>query len=461
MEKLTVYELAESSCGKITKGCPDDEINGIVIDSRQAKEGLMFTAIDGENNDGHKYIESAADSGCRCFMVDKGRTPDIEGINVIEVEETSKALGKIAASYRKKFDIPFVGITGSVGKTTTRDMVYAVLSAKMKTLKNEKNFNNHFGVPLTLFNLEKCHECAVIEMGMSGFGEIEYLADIVKPDIAVISNIGLSHVENLGSQEGIFKAKMEITTGFGEGNTLIVNGDDKFLGKLKDEEHEYGLVTFGFGNDNDIYCIDYIINDDSIEFVCNVYGNEEKIYIPTVGKHNILNAMAAIAAGYKLGLDMDTIRKGLENFSATAMRLDIEKYGEFTVINDAYNASPDSMKAALDILGRYRKRRIAVLGDMLEMGEHAEYGHRTVGASCPGNADILITAGKDSKFINEEAEKNGFSKSNSHHFESKKDAEEFLDDILEDGDVVLCKASRGMKFEDFVAVAKEKSEKNR
>ena len=461
MERLTVKEIVEASKGNLKNGEGGESVKAIVIDSRLAKEDTAFVAIVGENNDAHKYIGSAYDLGCRVFIVNKGKDIDIKSdMNIIEVDDTSKALGDIGHYYKKKFDIPFIGITGSVGKTTTRDMVYAALSSERATLKNEKNFNNHFGVPLTLFNLDSSYECAVIEMGMSGFGEIEYLANMVNPKVAVISNIGLSHVENLGSQEGIFKAKMEITTGFGKGNTLVVNGDDKFLSTLRDAERDYDLITFGFEKNNDIYCVAYDMTEDSIEFECSVMGNIEKIFIPTVGKHNIYNAMAAIAVGTVEGISMEGIKRGLSNFEATGMRQDIRKIGEYTVINDTYNASPDSMEASLSILGRYEGRRIAVLGDMLEMGDLAEFGHRRVGKACVDNSDVIITVGESAVFINKEAEENGFDVKNSYHFDNLEDAKKLLGEIMQSGDTMLFKASRGMKFEKFVEYVKEVSEIN-
>lgn len=456
MEKLTVKEIVEASKGNLKCGKDSEFVENIVIDSRLAKKNTAFVAIVGENNDAHKYIGPAYELGCRVFIVNEGKNIDIkEDMNIIEVQDTSKALGDIGHYYKSKFDIPFIGITGSVGKTTTRDMVYAAISSEKVTLKNEKNFNNHFGVPLTLFNLDSSYECAVIEMGMSGFGEIEYLANMVNPKIAVISNIGLSHVENLGSQEGIFKAKMEITTGFGKDNTLIVNGDDKFLSTLRDLQKDYKLVTFGFEKYNDIYCVSYDMKDNSIEFDCSIMGDIEKIYIPTVGKHNIYNAMAAIAVGMEEGISIDGIKRGLSNFKATGMRQDIRKIGEYTVINDTYNASPDSMEASLSILGRYEGRKIAVLGDMLEMGELAEFGHRRVGKACISNSDVIITVGENSKFINKEAEENGFDSNNSFNFEKLEDAREFLGKFIKSGDTMLFKASRGMKFEKFVEYLEE------
>ncbi len=452
MKSLTISELVLATKGTLVIGNENDRINDVVIDSRCANEKNVFVAIIGENLDGHRFMESAYKNGCRTFIKNEsnGIKLDSSDINLIEVKDTEKAMGYIARYYKEKFEIPYIGITGSVGKTTTRDMVYAAISSKFNTLKNEGNLNNHFGVPLTLFNLDESHECAVIEMGMSGFKEIEYLANIVDPQIGVISNIGLSHIEKLGSQEGILKAKMEITTNFNSNNTLVVNGDDKFLATLKDKSHEYNLKTFGFKKENDIYCESYKMNEENLTFICIIDGKEEEIFIPTVGEHNIYNAMSAILVGIKLGLSLEEIKQGLKDYKATKMRLDIVKNDKLTIINDAYNASPDSMEAALKILGRYKNRRVAILGDMFEMGEHAEYGHRLVGKSVINNADLLITIGNDSKFIGKEAINLGFSEENIHHFETKEDAINKIDNLLKDNDTVLLKASRGMKLEKIV-----------
>ena len=258
MISLRVEEIERSTEGKLICG-ENYEIDEIVIDSRQAKNKTMFVAIVGESQDGHKYLEAAYDMGCRVFLIsdESFLTESMTEASVIKVANTELALGKIAKYYRNKFSIPAIAVTGSVGKTTTRDMIYSVVSRSFISLKNEKNFNNQFGVPLTLFNLNKEHQCAVIEMGMCGFGEIEYLADIVRPKIAVISNIGMSHIELLGSQEGIFKAKMEIASYFDENSLLIVNGDDKFLSKLykdslKENEKAYKIQAFGKNKENTI-----------------------------------------------------------------------------------------------------------------------------------------------------------------------------------------------------------------
>ena len=452
MEALSVKDLLQATNGNLISGNELDEINNIAIDSRKAKLGDVFIAIIGENLDGHKFMQSALDNGCKTFIKNRSNSIKFESsdINLIEVDDTTIALGDIAKYYKEKFVIPYIGVTGSVGKTTTKDMIYAAISNNFDTLKNEGNFNNHIGVPLTLFNLNKKHECAIIEMGMSNFNEIEYLANIVNPKIGVISNIGLSHIENLGSQDGILKAKLEITTNFDENNILIVNGDDEYLSKVCKEDCNYNLKTFGFNSNNDVYCTEYIMSEDSINFKCIINGKEEAIFIPTVGKHNIYNAMAAILVGLTLGMKLEDIKLGLRGFTASKMRLDIFKKDDLTIINDAYNASPDSMKAALDILGRYEKRRVAILGDMFEMGEHSEYGHRLVGESSINNVDVLITVGDMSKFISDEAKKLGLDNNNIHHFENKELAIESLNNLINKDDVVLVKASRGMKLEQIV-----------
>ena len=453
MEYLTIKELILASEGQLVSKCNEETIvSNIVIDSRKAGKDSAFVAIVGENLDGHNFINLAINQGCKTIIKNKNNNVDIENkeVNVIEVSDTEIALGDIAKFYKNKFKIPFIAVTGSVGKTTTRDMVYSTISAKYNSLKNVGNLNNQFGVPLTLFNLNKEHECAVIEMGMSGFNEIKYLANIVNPQIGIISNIGYSHVEHLGSRDGIFKAKMEIATNFDENSLLIVNGDDDCLITLKTKDLVYKLRTFGFDKDNDIYCESYEMDEESINFVAVINGKKEELFIPTVGKHNIYNAMAAILVGLNLNMTIEEIKDGLKNFQCTKNRLDIIKKDKLTIIDSVYNASIDSMSAALNILGRYENRRVAILGDMFEMGEFAEFGHRQVGKAALGNIDIMIAIGKDSEFIVKELKENNMNENNLYHFETKEEAIESLDNIIKDDDVILVKASRGMNLEKVV-----------
>ena len=453
MEYLTIKELILASEGQLVSKCNEETIvSNIVIDSRKAGKDSAFVAIVGENLDGHNFINLAINQGCKTIIKNKNNNVDIENkeVNVIEVSDTEIALGDIAKFYKNKFKIPFIAVTGSVGKTTTRDMVYSTISAKYNSLKNVGNLNNQFGVPLTLFNLNKEHECAVIEMGMSGFNEIEYLANIVNPQIGIISNIGYSHVEHLGSRDGIFKAKMEVATNFDENSLLIVNGDDDCLKTLKTKDLVYKLRTFGFDKDNDIYCESYEMDEESINFVAVINRKKEEFFIPTVGKHNIYNAMAAILVGLNLNMTIEEIKDGLKNFQCTKNRLDIIKKDKLTIIDSVYNASIDSMSAALNILGRYENRRVAILGDMFEMGEFAEFGHRQVGKAALGNIDIMIAIGKDSEFIVKELKENNMNENNLYHFETKEEAIENLDNIIKDDDVILVKASRGMNLEKVV-----------
>ena len=453
MEYLTIKELILASKGDlVSKSDKQSAVDDIVIDSRKANENNAFVAIVGENLDGHNFINLAIDQGCKTIIKNKNNNVDIDNreVNVIEVENTEIALGDIARFYKEKFEIPFIAVTGSVGKTTTRDMVYSTISTKYNSLKNVGNLNNQFGVPLTLFNLNKEHEAAIIEMGMSNFNEIEYLSNIVKPQIGIISNIGYSHVEHLGSREGIFKAKMEIATNFDESSLLIVNGDDDYLKTLKSKNLVYNLKTFGFEKDNDIYCDSYEIMDDSINFVAVINGQKEEFFIPTVGKHNIYNAMAAILVGINLNMTLDEIKSGLKNFQCTKNRLDIIKKDKITIIDSVYNASIDSMNAALDILGRYKNRRVAILGDMFEMGDYSEFAHRQVGKFALNNTDILIAIGNDSEYMVKELKENGFNEDNLYYFETKEEAIKKLDNIIKDGDIILVKASRGMHLEEVV-----------
>ncbi len=457
---LTVEDILNSTQGRLLKGKNNNIIDNIVIDSREANENSLFIAIKGESQDGHKYIQSAYKLGCKNFIISDEMyiSDDIEESNIVLVTDTEIAMGDIARHYMTFFDIPIIGVTGSVGKTTTRDMVYSVVSRKFKTLKNEKNYNNQFGVPLTVFNLDKSHECAVIEMGMCGLGEIDYLANIVKPNIAVISNIGTSHIELLGSQENIFKAKMEITNYFNQNSRLIVNGDDLWLYKVFNksnnsycENEDYSVYSFGKASYNTIFLKKYkTIENTSTFFTVHIDGDDVDFEIPTMGEHNVYNAMSAILVGLNLKMSIEEIRLGLLDFKPTKDRQNIVKTDEFVLINDVYNASPDSMVASLKVLSLYKNRRVAILGDCLEMGSFAEIGHRRVGRESIGKVDLLVTIGEDSEFIGIEAMEKGFDLSKVFHFKNKEDAILYLPKILKKEDVILLKASRGMHFEEVV-----------
>lgn len=450
MYKFNINEIVSATRGKLLKKNSNPKITYISLNSNDIKENTLFIPIIGEVNDGHKFMESAYQNGCRAFLIDKNHKFDKEDINLIKVKDTTKAFGYIAKYYKNKFNIEFIGVTGSVGKTSTKDMIYSVLNEKYKTLKNEGNFNNEIGVPKTLLNLDNNIEKAVIEMGMSYKGEIKHLANIVEPKIAIISNIGMSHIEHFKNQEGIFKTKMEITTNFNKNNILIVNGDDNFLKTLKTKKLKYKLLTYGFEKDNDIYCNNYKIKEEKIDFSCIINNKEEKFTIPTPAKHNILNAMSAILVGLENNIEIKDIKKGLKNFKLTKMRLDIFKTDKYRIINDTYNASYDSMISALNVLKNYKDRRVAILGDVFETGIYEEKIHRTIGDNIKDNTDILITIGKASKYIYDEAIIKGFNKKNAYHFDTKESFIKQKDKIIKANDTILLKASRGMALETLI-----------
>ncbi|AHM56342.1 UDP-N-acetylmuramoyl-tripeptide--D-alanyl-D-alanine ligase MurF [Peptoclostridium acidaminophilum DSM 3953] len=458
MEGVTFNEAALWCKGTIAAGDSQSALGRISIDTRKIEPGDTYVAIVGERLDGHDFIESAFEKGVRKFVVEPGRVDDksyYAGSTVLEVEDTTKALGDIARGYRDRFDIPYIGVTGSCGKTSTRNMVWSVLSQKLSTHKNSGNFNNHIGLPLTMFELGSSHQAAVLEMGMSGFGEIEYLASIVRPRIAVITNIGYSHIENLGSKENILKAKLEITSYFDETCTLIVNGDDEQLRTLR--PGSYKMIKFGFEPGNDIVCTEVRDQGGMLEFSVNWGAHDEKFSIPSKGMHNVYNAMAAMAVGIECGLGFDEIRRGLLQFENEKMRLDIVEKS-FIIINDAYNANPDSMKAAIDFLAGYEeKRKIAVLADMLEMGEFSREGHEIVGEYAAGRVDILVSVGGAAAYISSRARECGLE--NVVHFEDRQGAMEYLDELVRPGDVVLVKGSRSMKMEEIANHLQEGSSK--
>lgn len=459
MKEIKVSDIVKATGGKLVCGDENTVINDITTDSRLAASGMLFVPLVGERFDAHDFIAQTIEKGVSAVITHKSVDKN-EKTAIISVDNTQSALQAIAKYYKSLFNIPTVGLTGSVGKTTTKDMIASVLGMKYNTLKTQGNFNNEIGLPLTVFKLCDEHEAAVLEMGMSGFGEIHRLAKIAQHDTAVITNIGMSHIEKLGSQEGIFKAKLEIIDFFDKNNTLIVNGDDKFLSTVKDKT-ECNVVMFGIENKScDITAYDVEeLGADGVCFKTDISEKQYKIHIKQAGVHNVYNALAAICVGIRYGVAMDKIVAGLENFELTAMRMSIEKYGNITVINDCYNASPASMEAALKVLsGMNCKRKVAVLGDMLEMGTFAPDAHRNIGIfAAKSKADIVVTVGENAKYIADGAISAGMSRQTVISFEKTDDAADKINDIVTDADAVLIKASRGMHFENIVSqIAKDR-----
>lgn len=454
--KLTLREIAFACSGKLIKEEPHTKILGISIDSRTLDKGDFFIPIKGERFDGHNYISNAYQSGAVGTITQNPEHLREFDKNIILVEDTLKALNDIACYYRKKFDIPFIAVTGSTGKTTTKDMIADVLSIKYKVLKNIGSYNNKIGLPLTIFQLDDSYEICVVEMGMSGFEEIAHLSEIVEPEVAILTNIGLSHIEKLGSIENITKAKSEILEGLKEGGTAFINADDPNLLKLKGKFSNIKFKTFGMNNgdikaDNiNSYGHRYITFN--AKFNDSVYEFELKI----PGLHNVYNALVAIMIGFEFGLTSDEIKMGLSNFKSPKMRLEIVNgIKDCIVINDAYNASPDSMKAAIDVLRaitvQKKGRAIAVLGDMLEMGEWGADAHKKIGNyAAQKGIEILITVGKLAKYINYGAKEFGINEDRMFAFNSNIDAVNKLNEIFKSNDIILVKGSRGMKMEEIV-----------
>lgn len=442
MQKFSGKDILRATKGELLCGNDDFSVKRVVTDSRIVQSGDLFVPFCGETFDGHDYIDNVLQNGAAAALSEK----DIKSENgtVIKVKSTLDALGAIAAEYLRFYPIPVVGITGSVGKTSTKDMISAVLARKFDILKSTGNHNNEIGMPLTILEKEENHNMAVLEMGMSAFGELDYLANIARPAVAVITNIGMSHIENLGSQEGILKAKLEICNYFNDENVLIVNGDDKFL---KDIKKDFPIVRYGSGENCDVRAED--IKNNGIlgsDFTLVMDGKKYPAEVKAPGMHNVYNALAAIAVGVHYGISPEECIKGVAAAEMTDMRMSIEKSGETVILKDFYNAAPDSIRASLEVLKTVKgHRRVAVLGDVLEMGSFAEEEHRKLGKSVNAAADILITAGENAKFIAEGAKDVGMSEVIS--FDDTDAAAENIKNIVKDGDCILIKASRGMKFE--------------
>ncbi|WP_026476369.1 UDP-N-acetylmuramoyl-tripeptide--D-alanyl-D-alanine ligase [Alkaliphilus transvaalensis] len=463
MKQLSIEWIIKACNGRKTHGGKEGWITSISTDSRNLEGGSLFIPLIGEFYDGHQFISQAINNGAVAVLVKENHQielpENLDDVFIIEVKDTLDGLKELGRNYRKLFSIPFIGVTGSVGKTTTKDLISSSLSSKYNVLKNFGNFNNQIGLPMTLFNLEEEHQVAVLEMGMSSFGEIHNLVDIVRPNISVITNIGMSHIENLGSQKNILKAKMEIATYLTEGDYLLLNGDDEYLKTLKDEKSPYHKVFFGVSKDLDFYP-DKVedLGEKGFTLEISIKGKIEVFKINYPGLHNVYNALAAIWIGLNYNMTPSEIQRGLDSYVPSKMRMEIIELPDIKVINDAYNASPDSMKAALNVLDRLEgNRRIAIFGNMLEMGAFSEEGHRIVGNYVTGTGlDILITVGEMAKWIGEEAKAIGGLKE-IYTLENNQEAIEILNKILQKKDLVLVKGSRGMKMEEIIIYLQERS----
>ncbi|AWK52430.1 UDP-N-acetylmuramoyl-tripeptide--D-alanyl-D-alanine ligase [Clostridium beijerinckii] len=445
---LSLSEIVEAINGKVLVENNDGNFNKVSTDTRKIEKDNLFIALTGENFNGNDYVIHAIEKGASIVIVDEIKFK-VEELNdrgtIIKVNNTKTALGDLARFYRKKIGIKVVGITGSTGKTSTKDLVAAFLSGKYKVFKTQGNFNNEIGLPLMIFELSKDYDIAVLEMGTSNFGEINRLARIACPNISAITNIGVAHIEYLKSRENILKEKMCITDFFDDKNSLIVNCENDML-KTVNEEDKFNLEKIGYDEEYNLYAKNIELTCETTSFDAITKNNEShRFNLNMVGEHNVLNALIGIQIAKDLGLTFDEMEKGLENFNATSMRLEFIKKDDFTIINDSYNANPDSMKAALRVLENYSgDRKIAVLGSMGELGDYAEEAHTEVGRFAKGKADILLTTGKFKECYEE-----GF-KEGTMLFETKQELMEKLANMIKINDTILIKASRSEKFEEII-----------
>lgn len=441
MEKLKLSEIAPYLGATYNK---DAEFDSVCIDTRKITKGCLFICIKGERFDAHQFADEALSLGASAVMIHS----DIE-LNgaYIKVADTAKAMLSLSGYYRSKFNIPVVGLTGSVGKTTTKEFTHLVVSAKYNAIKTQGNLNNEIGVPQMLFQLNNSVEAAVIEMGMNHFGEISRLVNEVKPTIGLITNIGVSHIENLGSREGILKAKLELCEGLADGAPLILNGDNDMLQTVKDENHK--VVFYGIEN-GEFKAENIVETENSTSFDIVYYGKTQHIVIPTIGIHNVYNALAAFTVGYFLDVDPQAAADALGTYVPAGMRQKVVDVDGITSIEDCYNASPDSMRAAIKTLSNIKgNKKIAVLGDMLELGDYAKTAHTNVGAMVGENKiDYLFAYGNDAKYYVDGAKQSGVK--NAFLFDNKEKLSDMLLKTASLGDAVLFKGSRGMKLEDVI-----------
>ena len=450
MQPIKVKEVLQACHGELLAGDLETKITGISTDTRTLEEGDLFVALTGESSDGHKFLADALAKGASGVVV----TRKVEARRLaIRVEDTLIALGELAAYYRSKFNPTVVGVTGSVGKTTTKEMIAAVAAAKGPVLKNAGNFNNEIGLPLTLFQLAPRHKTAVVEMAMRGPGQIEYLAKIARPSIGVITNIHMSHIEILGTLDAIADAKGELLDYLPSDGVAILNADDAYFEYLCRRANAR-IVSFGESANADIRAVSSGIDATGCcTFEVKTPKGTFDVRIPVPGEHNIKDALAAIAVGEELDIPHDAIRDALAGFKPPDKRSNVvPTRGGFVVIDDTYNASPASVQSAIKTLAMMEGgRKIAVLGDMLELGEHATAAHLEVGRAVKeAGIDMLVAVGQLAKLIARGAIDAGMPISCVSEYDDSWRAAKELPDKVRERDVVLVKGSRAMKMERVV-----------
>ena len=461
MPAFTLDEVLKATGAKVI--CEAAKAFGdVVTDTRKIAQQVLFVALKGERFNGEDFAAEALKKGAAGVLV--GKDCSDENINkakaeqgtVLQVQDTLEAYQQMAHLHRMRFDLPVVAITGSNGKTTTKDLTAAVLSARGPVQKTQANFNNEIGLPLTLLGIEAQHTAAVTEIGMRGLHQIEALAPLAAPTVGIVTNVGETHMELLGSLENIAKAKAELVEAIPAGGTVILNADNPYVAGMRGKAREgVKVITFGIEQPADVKAEAIRTEGDKTIFMVE-YENERHEYIlPMVGRHNVENALAAVSAGFALGMKAEEIREGLLNLEATKMRFECQEVGQWHVVNDAYNASPMSMKAAIETLAELVKdgRKIAVMGDMLELGDVEEEAHRQVGRELSDHKfAAVVTRGKLGALIAEGARETGIAEA--YTCDSHEEAAAKLKEILQPGDTVLFKGSRGMAMEKIIDLIK-------
>lgn len=453
MENIALRDAAQMAGGRLV-GAQEGYITEIVRDNREVKPGSLFVALKGENHDGHAYTSMAFAAGAIAALVEKGN-PFLdsicleEGQALIVVDDTLNGLQELARGYRQKHPIPVVGITGSVGKTSCKDITAAALSGGRRIIKTQKNYNNQIGVPLTVFQMDENTEAAVVEMGMNHKGEIDSIARIAQPDYGIITNIGISHIENLGSQEGIMQAKLEMVAHMNPRGVLFLNGDDPLLYSLKGTL-PVATEYFGFKEHNDGRVLETSLTGSGRLRLCLQYRGEEfRFVLNTPGEHMAYNALPAIMVGKYMGLDNNALIAGLTQYLPSDLRLQFKSNEMYRILDDSYNASPDSMRSALNTLVKIpgQARRVAILGDMFELGTQEEAAHRLVGQMVVEREEVAVAifVGERARWMYEEAiNRKGLQ---CHWFPDVENLEKNVFAIIQKDDIILVKASRGMALD--------------
>ena len=441
--KLTVKKILEITKGQLITGDENLEIESYSKDTRTIKKNDCYIGIIGETFDGNLFWEDAKEKGaCACLLDSfEGKIEEKDPFTIILVSDTIAAIQALAHYVRIESHAKVVAITGSAGKTSTKDMIASVLEEKYKILKTPGNLNGQIGLPLNILAY-KDEPVWVLEMGMNDFGQLKELSSIASPDVAVITNIGTAHIGILGSRENILKAKLEILEGMNDKGVLVLNGDNDLLKTVKTDLKQ---VTFGLESGNDIVATD--IKMDGEKTICKIENNE--IEIPVMGEVFVYNALAAYAVGKLFSLTPEEIKNGIASFQMSNNRMNTIKTTKFTIINDTYNANPDSVKSAIKTLGTFKNRKVAILGDMLELGENEKKYHQEIGEFCNEKIDVLITIGVLSKNMFDKFTKEKY------YFKTNEEAETKLKDILKQDDVILVKASHSMKLDTIVNFLKE------